>query len=244
MYHSHPCLNEPSDTDQIWRYMSFPKFISLLEFGQLYFTRINNLEDPYEGVLPRKTVDRMREVLSKSDRKDISQRRLIIQNNIDYMTGMRPMFAVSCWHMGNSESDSMWNRYIDGSGGIAVKSTFGHFKDAVASVEHAVYGCLVEYIDYDNTDIDEMNAFNWVKYKRLEFMSDREFRGVLMLPGNIAEGVCVDVGVEVLIDEVIVSPKSDGWVVGLVKALLRKYEINASVHRSRLSNAPGYLAEK
>ena len=39
----------------VWRYMSFPKFMSLLTYQALWFSKLNMLEDKYEGTIPAKT---------------------------------------------------------------------------------------------------------------------------------------------------------------------------------------------
>src|SRR4051812_46802853 len=51
-YETHPLFEAPSNPQsKIWRYMSFTKFMSLLDSGCLYFTRGDNMAamDPYEG---------------------------------------------------------------------------------------------------------------------------------------------------------------------------------------------------
>jgi hypothetical protein len=38
----------------IWRYMTFPKFISLLTYRALWFSKLKHLDDMHEGKMPYK----------------------------------------------------------------------------------------------------------------------------------------------------------------------------------------------
>lgn len=38
---------------KVWRYMDFTKFVSLLDKRELWFTRADELNDPFEGTLSR-----------------------------------------------------------------------------------------------------------------------------------------------------------------------------------------------
>ena len=45
-----------SDDQKIWRYMNHTKFLSMLTHGALYFAPLSQLDDPYEGFIPRRDV--------------------------------------------------------------------------------------------------------------------------------------------------------------------------------------------
>lgn len=45
----HPAFDPPDDPNaHVWRYMNFPKFVSLLREGGLHFCRADALDDPLE----------------------------------------------------------------------------------------------------------------------------------------------------------------------------------------------------
>ncbi len=48
----HPCFKEPSGHTKIWRYVSLPKFIDLLQSSELFFTRGDFMRalDKYSGM--------------------------------------------------------------------------------------------------------------------------------------------------------------------------------------------------
>ena len=50
MRNSHPSLDRDLPPDAVlWRYMDFPKFVSMLKEGALWFSRADLLGDPLEG---------------------------------------------------------------------------------------------------------------------------------------------------------------------------------------------------
>ena len=52
-YKTHPVFEKPSDENAtIWRYMSFSRFVWLMDRSQLYFRVLNQLEDVHEATLP------------------------------------------------------------------------------------------------------------------------------------------------------------------------------------------------
>ena len=45
----------------VWRYLTFPKYISLVTYQALWFAKLNILQDKFEGSIPVKTEEEMRE---------------------------------------------------------------------------------------------------------------------------------------------------------------------------------------
>lgn len=54
MHHEFPQPDDP--TVLAWRYLDLPKFLSLLLKKELYLTRLDSLEDSYEGTLPQQSL--------------------------------------------------------------------------------------------------------------------------------------------------------------------------------------------
>jgi len=46
-----PGICEPLDKTTIWQYMDFTKLISILERKELFFARIDKMDDLYEGTI-------------------------------------------------------------------------------------------------------------------------------------------------------------------------------------------------
>lgn len=46
----HDLSKDLNESDTIWRYLNFYKFMSLIQFEQLYFTRLDKFESDFEGM--------------------------------------------------------------------------------------------------------------------------------------------------------------------------------------------------
>jgi hypothetical protein len=49
-YVPHFVFEPPPENTKIWRFMSFHKFVSMVTNGSLYFSRLDKLGDPFEGL--------------------------------------------------------------------------------------------------------------------------------------------------------------------------------------------------
>src|SRR5208282_2647886 len=99
MYKEHPVFKTPFHTCTVWRYMSFTKFAWLMAKESLYFSRLDQHNDQWEGLLPKNW-------------------------NIDHLKYARFTKYINCWHMNGSESDAMWKLYGNPAGEtIAIKTT-------------------------------------------------------------------------------------------------------------------------
>ena len=137
-YEEHPVFYNPENIHAtIWRYMSFSKFISILDKNALYFSVANKLEDKWEGTLPYKNKENMEESI------------------ISFFEQARASNAINCWHMREVESASMWKSYVNDSDGIAIKSSFSRltecFKEieAITTYKLPLHVGVVKYINFE-----------------------------------------------------------------------------------------------
>ena len=125
MFEQHDRLECPPDDAVIWRYMSFTKLVSLLDRKALWFSRVDLLEDPWEGAYTKPYVDQHFPSGLSSSEKAISHAQL--RQRLE----LRKTFAVNCWHLGPGESAAMWKLYGGEKECVAVRSTVGRFKKAL-----------------------------------------------------------------------------------------------------------------
>ena len=90
----------------IWRYFTFPKFISLLVTQALWFSKLSILEDTQEGTIPEltraqmKSQDRDIEEWFPDERRKQQVRRFVEANEEDG----RELIIANCWFIGEHES--------------------------------------------------------------------------------------------------------------------------------------------
>jgi hypothetical protein len=228
---------EPNENTKIWRYMDFTKFISLLDTSNLFFTRADLFEDPFEGSLPKKNVE-----LRSSRYADIDERSKISEL-------WTRCIAVNCWHENEHESAAMWKLYLKSGEGIAIQSTYGKLKHSVLEQKDIVRIGKVQYIDYETEMIKEDGLINVFFYKRMSFSHEREVRAIIFEPpvtapsdifdrGTIRDGLPIKVDLSNLVQKVYLAPNAPFWFRNLVCSLIKKYEYNFDVVHSDLDKSP------
>jgi hypothetical protein len=54
LHAKHPTFKPSDNIDgRIWRYMDFPRFVSMLDRKALFFVKARKFRDPYEGTVPK-----------------------------------------------------------------------------------------------------------------------------------------------------------------------------------------------
>ncbi len=199
-------FNPPISLDQkIWRYVDFTKFVDLLYSSELYFSKLSNLEDKYEGSLTvdmlkrreqfDKGVDEENEKLYKEKGFGDIPRRNQVKS---IYQGLRDGMFVNCWHMNNYESAAMWQLYSRYGDGIAIQTTYHKWTECFSVSPIRVNCGVVEYEDYESASSNE-NFFGNIHKpfvtKRLSFEHEKEVRALIsynLLPDksvcNIKDG--------------------------------------------------------
>jgi hypothetical protein len=247
MWHDHPHLKPPSDDTQLWRYLDFAKFVSILDKSALYFANLLSLGDPYEGVETRAYLEYARLNYRTTPLPPGATRSLesIMEAS---RAQSRGWIFVSCWHMNVVESAAMWSQYLKSGEGVAIRSTFGRFRDSFAPMTREVMGGVVDYLDYETDLPGSENPIRMGCSKRKSFEHEREFRGIVFWPPKDipaetgdANGIYVPVSVATLIQDIFVAPHAPAWQADLVTAMLQKYGLSKDVFHSKLFQRPEYL---
>jgi hypothetical protein len=260
MYKEHPVFKKPDNENvKVWRYMDFAKFVSLLERKALFFTRIDRLEDKFEGSFSKPLLDssgsneavkgfteeQLEQWLEQKRRQDSKFNKLL-----------RRWTVVNCWCMSECESAAMWKLYLKSEEGVAIQSTFRRLADCFNDYkENDVWIGVLNYIDYGKDVIPVGNSLYPFIYKRKSFEHEKEIRAVISKApftglyagtGDVNEiydefnvfavGFEVPVDLEILVEKVYVSPTSEKWFEELVRSAVKKYGLNKTVIKSSLAD--------
>lgn len=217
----------------VWRYLTFPSLVSVLQRRELFFAKLSKLaeSDPYEGKFPA-------EVLS-----DLAARYRPEHDRNRYPDGEtfahaiekknRQGRAVNCWHVSENESAAMWKLY-SGERGLAIRTTLGGLKQSFARDERPVYIYEVEYLDFSGP-FKETLPFHSGYAKRKSFAHERELRACIFVSEeDTSPGAYVAVDLELLIEAVFVAPESEPWIRDVAEGLMGTYGIPKKVLRSPL----------
>jgi hypothetical protein len=249
MYIEHPFFISPREENtMIWRYMSFTKFVSLLESGCLFFSRADKLGDPFEGSWPMINISSRLESPKELPAESRGHFIEMMKDISSIMKQLPRSIAVNCWHMNEYESAAMWKLYLEGNEGIAVQSTFKRLKDSLID-EQEIYLGMVKYINYQTEGIDPRFLMSPFMHKRKSFEHEREVRALVMkipitdnkvdfFKESISLGINVKVDLEILVERLYVAPYSPIWFEELVRSIVRKYGRSFEIKHSGLDEPP------
>ena len=242
----------PNDNDFLWRYLTFPKFVSMLKTQSLFFSRADKFDDPFEGAkgLAKNEVewDSYYKNFFIHALKHSSQipESLIERHSGVILDGFKNMCKaarlhtfINCWHKNNHESEAMWKLYCsDLKQGLAIKTTYKKLYRELNKKNDIEIG-EVQYIDYTNQLVGPQAAF-WSKRKSFEH--EKEVRALIHNFQNFEEkeGISIPVSLNHLIDEVYVSPIASQWFVDVVDDITKRYGLDKRVRQSDLGAKPFY----
>lgn len=246
----------------VWRYLTFPKYISLLTYGALWFSKLNILIDEFEGAMPIKADA---EMLAEHQRYKAlfgpaSHEQIDSANEKNVEDG-RELTVANCWFASELESERMWKEYAGGSEGVAIKSTIGSLSQFVFCDPRFSNIGKVRYIDlnsYRMTPYEANQAQERAFLKRLEFCHEQEVRIVTMslkgptcinMDGTALKpedyqgtrmnnfqnpGLYIRADLQRLVKSTVLAPGAPLWFELLVKRLVHLSRVGGAVERSML----------
>lgn len=238
--------------------MDVAKYVAMLQEKALYFSRVDQLGDPYEGSLSRDEYERLMAMAAQGEVGplppgwkgryfDILMRNARVARKSNY---------VSCWYMGDQESDAMWRGYSLSGFAVAIQSTYRRLVDVLPGEgDNMCLVGLVSYTDHRTEAMPAGNAFHPIMHKRLAFAHEQEVRAVMSRrdpstgrPEDLARyeqalannpsGVTIHVDRAQLIERVYLSPSAPHWLLDVVKGLTSIYGLSLPVDRSDLLAKP------
>jgi hypothetical protein len=249
-----PGICEPLDETTIWQYMDFTKLVSILERKELFFARLEKVDDPYEGTTPNfNRRERLPTYTAQHPELTSEEYEKIFADTDNYLDQVRSgRMLINCWHMNPFESAAMWDLYAQRNSGIAIKTTLKRLKESLGdNTPDRIKLGLVKYIDFENEWVPEDNLYHFFLHKRRSFEHEKELRALLQLPiegptvmvrdgRNYVEdvrdtsdpkqktksGKYVTVDVDTLISNIYVAPRAPSWVGELVRLVAVRYGLN------------------
>lgn len=258
-----PNIDQSELDAHVWRYLNFPKFISLITYQALWFAKLNILQDQFEGTLPSATKEEMHQ--NNQQWKPVFNtpefHRQIDNWPDDNVRSGRELTVVNCWFLDEAESKDMWANYVGNNEGVAICSSIRRLSSSVnAYPEFSLIG-KVKYVEFNNHLMGMYEAHQaderaLLKDKRYQLeqevrivtmnlktpwclnmngtpLSKEEYTGKNM--NNFEnKGLYITVNLQTLIESVVLAPGAGEWFELLVKQILKLSNINCPVTRSAI----------
>ena len=269
MRERHPCFDQEIPPDAVlWRYMDFPKFVSMVQERALYFSRSDLLGDPLEGSLTQAVeVARQARLANPPVGRTPEELQRILEHSQRFMRHGRLMVYVNCWHRGDHESMALWKGYGGGPYAVAVRTTFGRLDSLLPEKfrgstggssparlddpvpEMPIYLGPVRYIDHRSTTLrmeHEDNLFGPLAYKSIAYASENEVRAIQWnIPGYdssgelpLPSGFQVPIDLQQLVSDIVVSPLAPEWFTPVVRATFERCGFDFTISGSVTSTPP------
>lgn len=233
----------------VCRYLTFPKFINMLAYSTIWFSKLNILQDQFEGMMPTQAKGKM--LIDSQKWKQVFPENLHPQ--IDGMADRneqdgRELLVVNCWYLGKTDSPKMWKEYGGGSGGIAINSTIRKLAQYVYAWPEYSHIGKVKYVDFDTY---EMTPYEANQAHERAFLKDRKYDGeneVRIVTMNFKHPRCAGmdgepytqeqcsgknmnnfenpglyVGIDFgsLVDSVVLAPGSPNWIKNTINKIFK-----------------------
>lgn len=243
----------PKRTDYLWRYFDIHKFLNLLQNKTIRFTRMDQFEDPQEGIplsafvahaekLNLNLIERMTIGDLIMEGKQYKKIPPLLQKKLNSIYAIQKTSFLTCWFAEQRESVAMWNLYSNADG-VAVKIPFAKLsrqlkieKDTNISAYYA--GRLV-YQDfstiYKNTTDKKVGKV--ALRKDHSFAHESEFRFVVRTKDHHLDLAGIDslpLDLTRLGMKVICHPRMSGWKKKNVKNLLEGVGLGSVMQESSI----------
>lgn len=248
----------PDNESKLWRFMDLGKFLSLIQMGSLYFARSDQFSDPFEGA--KGIVNRKPEwegfykgffwsaikqaedqlgapTLTSLERLNKAEQLFKDFNHLNEKR--RYQTFINCWHENEFESEAMWQLYTSNiNEGIAIQTSYERLYESLSRNPSIAIG-RVNYIDF-GTRFSALGT-NAFFFKRKSFEHEREVRLVTCFRKKSDNfGVYIPVDIDMLIDNIYISPTCKKWFENVVSDIVLKYGINKPIKHSSLNISPFY----
>jgi hypothetical protein len=234
-YAEHPHFPPAPIGMKVWRYLTYTRFIWLLEEKALFFTRVEHLGDKYEGSLTKATILKVNKFYNPVELDGYYQMRSA--GHLDIL--------INCWHMNEHESAAMWGNY---GNGIAIQSSVERLRDSVLSPAGENFWLVpIQYLDYQSEDEINIIALNSSLYpymcKRKSFEHERELRAIIAVVHDAMpeRGRTVPINPTNLIEKIYLAPGYDASFLNTVQFLVnKKYQLDIPVEHCAYDADPLY----
>jgi hypothetical protein len=239
-YEADDAFPDPGAATLIWRHINVSKFVSLIATRCLWFSRVSDLEDRFEGSYPAPNAARRRAIerltVNLGAPADVQATYLS-----DFYRDLRARVYVNCWYAGEHESAALWQAATREGASVAIKSTFGALTGSIQTGEEPFHAGGVSYLDYRTEELAEGHLLSAFFCKRKSYEHEHEVRAVIHRPDDDPlPGLAILVDIESLVSEVVVAPSAPTWVRDIIRSLVTQYGFDFPVTQSALDADPLY----
>jgi hypothetical protein len=235
-YYKHPDLVLPDNNYVIWRYMDLSKFLSMLNYDAIFFSRADKQTDKLEGEYPNGMLSEIERRWGEGIKSDDGVTYTFLEWHVKKEIASR---LISCWSTNPVETRRRWIEYTINTESVAIRSTIGKLTSCFDEEEEPVVWIgKVRYGEEENKLPG--SSFRWnANYFLYPFFAkdetyrwENEIRAIVNISqkkqaklGHSSNGCYIKANLQKLIESVWVHPKSSISLWNQVKAALESYNL-------------------
>jgi len=235
----HNSFPQPADdTIKVWRFIDLSKLIDLLSKKQLFLSRLDLLGDSHEGSITERNYTERNLVYKENGLENIIP--AVVESTISILQRS----YISCWYLGNHESEAMWKLYCPDNKGVSIQTNYNTLVNST-SEDESLYIGKVTYIDYASESFRNNNIFNPIMHKRIAFQHESEVRLVKLDSDKILDkSIPINTGiyhpwdVNKFAENIYVNPYAPEWYYEVIKEILNKYDCTVPLKWSNMRKEP------
>jgi hypothetical protein len=122
-----------NDDDKVWRYLSFSRFLWMMQRRQLWLSRADKLDDPWELALTGEEISHLmmhapiRSIGVQGEEPPVARIKRITEQ-------WRTTTYINCWCALPHESHALWRVYCGPKEGVAIQSTWGRLSQLAGNL--------------------------------------------------------------------------------------------------------------
>jgi|SRR6478672_2005745 len=251
IYDTAPVVVPPRETVLV-KYLDLTKFLSLLYKRSLFFCRLDKLEDQFEGTTAKRNYEWRIDSWKSFRQMGLSKVPLTddeivikVEEQYEFEKKLKAISCVNCWNKKETESAALWKIYSDFGKGILIKSSVLNIENALQVTPEEIRISAIKYIDYENELMSDGNSTFPLIHKNDAYSYENEVRLIYQIIPEIGwdydwtkeenqNGKYIKVDLNLLIDEIIIGPFSPSWLYEMIADLIRKYNIDKPIKKSKL----------
>lgn len=226
-------------TIRVWRYMSFAKFVWMLQTKQLWLANSKLLGDNWEVMFDGSQIND----LINNRPSSISAEDALAK--IKYLVSeLRKDTYVNCWNASEHESHALWRIYCPTPEGVVIQTTLDRLRKSVEPLP-------VLEVTYDPQRIEEsmINIHKLVSQKRPMFSYENEVRVVLLQdladhknPDRTTIGTGLPWDPELHIENIWIHPEAQFWFMESVTEAVRLLapKLTRQIWWSKMNTKPSF----
>jgi hypothetical protein len=254
-------------TTVVRRYLTWTKFIRLLDDAAIYFRNVTLFTDKFEGSIPQNLFSFYKNTFTQfaaQAKPNVAVVAYLEEHRSRRHKANLHASYVNCWFARPHESAGMWTGYAQDKikmgdkeitrPGVAIESTYEallrSFTDELPS-EHD----FVQYANFD-TDAFKTGKLRYefsqqpLNFKRIEYEDEHELRLIVfraeeaeaLLAASVFkpahDGINLKVDLETLLLKVIAGPGASDSFISDIQAALKSKGLDVSVVKSALDGNP------